>query len=246
MEEMLAATADAEERHFWFLGLRRTARALLTHALAGHQPSLIVDCGAGTGRNLEWLRELGPAVGVELSPTGLAVARRFGRPVAQGSVDHLPVADAAADVATMFDVLYCLPEDVERAALQEIHRILKPGGIAVFNVAALDLLRGSHSTLTHELRRYTPGMLRARLIDAGLAVERMTFTNFVTFPLVLASRLLDQVTSRVNTSSTADLSVPAAPVNAALDLAMRLETVLATRMNLPIGSSLLCIARRPA
>ncbi|GMV22026.1 MAG: hypothetical protein AMXMBFR57_19750 [Acidimicrobiia bacterium] len=245
MEEMLAATADAEERHFWFRGLRRTAHALLIQALGGHAPSLIVDCGAGTGRNLDWLREIGPAVGVELSPTGLAVARRHGRAVAQGSVDHLPIGSGVADVATMFDVLYCLPDDVERAALQEIHRILKPGGVAVFNVAALDLLKGSHSTLTHELRRYTPTMLRRRMTEAGLVVERLTFTNFVTFPLVLASRLRDQLTRRVDTSSTDDLSVPPTPVNAALDVAMRAETLLARRVNLPIGSSLLCVARRP-
>ena len=83
---MLEATAAAEDSHFWFLHLRRTARSLLTSALAGIQPRLIVDCGAGTGRNLEWLSGFGPAVGIERSPTGLAFGRRLQRRMLQGSV----------------------------------------------------------------------------------------------------------------------------------------------------------------
>ena len=53
-------------------------------------------------------------------------------------------------------------------------RMLKPGGYALFNVAALDILRGSHSTLTHEVRRYTRERMRERLHRAGLTIARMT------------------------------------------------------------------------
>lgn len=245
MEEMLTATAQAEERHFWFLGLRRTARALLTQALEGRTPSLIVDCGAGTGRNLDWLRELGPALGVELSPTGLDVGRRFGRSMIRGSVLQLPIASQCADVATLFDVLYCMPDEGERDTLSELARILKPGGIAIINVAALDILKGSHSTLTNEVRRYTPATLRRSVARAGLIIDRLTFTNFMTFPIMLGSRLADQITGRIHKGSTADLRVPPRPVNSLLNAALRVEAKMVRRVNLPIGSSLLCVARKP-
>ena len=62
---MLEATALAEDEHYWFKGLRRNARRFLTRALAGRPVALVVDCGTGTGRNLDWLAEFGPAVGVE-------------------------------------------------------------------------------------------------------------------------------------------------------------------------------------
>ena len=136
---MLAATADAEDRHFWFQGLRRSARLVLEAELAGRRVSRILDCGCGTGRNLDWLADYGSVAGVELSPTGLAVARRHHRPVVQGSVTHLPFADASVDLATSFDVLYCLPDEDERMALREMSRVLRPGGLALFNVAALDI-----------------------------------------------------------------------------------------------------------
>src|ERR1051325_3133795 len=108
MDRMLDATAAAEDRHFWFKGLRRNARLLLARGLAGRAPRLIIDCGSGTGRNLDWLQSFGPAVGGEQSLTGLqyGVARR--RRLVRASVTALPFADGAADAATSFDVLYCL------------------------------------------------------------------------------------------------------------------------------------------
>jgi SAM-dependent methyltransferase len=244
MDAMLAATAAAEDRHFWFRGLRRSARQLLDAALGRRRLARIVDCGSGTGRNLDWLRDYGPAVGFELSATGLAVARAHRRPVAQASVTHLPVADASVDLATSFDVLYCLPDADERAALLDMHRIVRPGGLVLLNVAALDVLRGSHSALTMEVRRYTRARLRERMDTAGFRVERLTFTNCVTFPLTLAVRWSERMRGRAETASTSDLRVPAAPVNAALDVALRLEALALRITDLPVGSSLLCLARR--
>lgn len=242
---MLEATARAEDEHFWFRGLRRNARRMLDQALAGRPASLIIDCGAGTGRNLDWLAALGPAVGVERSSAGLQVGRAHGRRLVQGTVDRLPFADASADVTTSFDVLYCLDDETERQAVQEMWRVLEPGGIAFVNVAALDILHGSHSTLTHEVRRYTRPRLRGLLTQAGFIVERMTFTNMVTFPATLAVRLNERLTGRASQASDADLRVPPAPINALLDAALRIESQLLGITNLPIGTSLMCVARKP-
>ena len=53
MERLLDATARAETRHFWFRGLRRFVRPLLAEAVSGHSRPDILDCGCGTGANLE-------------------------------------------------------------------------------------------------------------------------------------------------------------------------------------------------
>lgn len=245
MERMLEATAAAEDRHFWFLGLRRHARLLLGRALGGRRPRLIVDCGAGTGRNLDWLSSIGPAVGIELSPTGLRHARARGRRVAQGSVTQLPFADEAADVATSFDVLYCLSDRDEARALQEAWRILKPGGLLLVNAAALDVLHGSHSALTREQRRYTRRRLAARLTSAGFTIERLTYTNLSPLPFALVVRLLERWTGRADVESDADLRVPAWPVNALFNLALRAECAWLRAGNLPIGTSVMAVAQKP-
>lgn len=245
MERMLEATARAEDRHFWFIGLRRNAEQVLNRALGGRTLERIVDCGAGTGRNLDWLSRFGRPIGIELTPAGLEIGRAHGRPMVRGSVAALPFATASADLMTSFDVLYCLEDDEERRALAEMARVLRPGGLALINVAALDILRGAHSTLTHEVRRYTPARLRQRLAQAGFEVERLTFTNMATFPATLAVRTFDRISGRVAVASDADLRVPSPIINGTFDLALRAEAVAMRWIDLPIGTSLLCLARKP-
>jgi len=245
MDQMLEATARAEETHFWFRALRRNASRLLATGLAGRPAGWIVDCGAGTGRNLEWLERFGRPIGIELTPAGLRVGTAFGRRMARGTVAALPLPDESVDVATSFDVLYCLDDDTERHAAAEMWRVLRPGGLALVNVAALDVLRGSHSTLTREVRRYTPARLRELLSGAGFVVERMTFTNMATFPVALTVRTLDRLTGRADRASEADLAVPPRPVNVVLDWLLRAEGRLLQVTDLPVGSSLLCLARKP-
>jgi len=245
MDQMLEATARAEDRHFWFIGLRRHARQMLDAALRGGTVHVIVDCGTGTGRNLDWLQQYGLAVGIERSAVGLRLGRaRRGRLV-QATVTALPVATASADLVTSFDVLYCLDDASEAQAVGEMFRVLKPGGIALINVAALDILRGAHSTLTHEVRRYTRTRLGARLEQAGFRLERLTYTNMATFPITLASRLADRLTGRAAKGSAAEFTVPPAPIYAIVDAALAVEAGLARFVNLPVGSSIMAVARKP-
>jgi SAM-dependent methyltransferase len=242
MDWMLEATARAEDRHFWFRGLRRNARIMLEQAVGHRRGLTIVDCGSGTGRNLDWLRDFGLAVGVEQSAIGLRVGREHQRRLVRGTVTQLPLPDSSVDVATSFDVLYCLDDESERQAVREMWRVLKPGGVVLINVAALEILQGSHSALTMERRRYAPRRLASLLTSAGFSVRRMTFTNTMTFPLTLAARLTDRARGRLAVASDADLRVPPAPVNAALSAMVALDGALLRAINLPIGASLMCVA----
>lgn len=245
MERMLAATAVAEDTHAWFRGLRRTARQLLLEAAHGHRLARIIDCGAGTGRNLDWLSEFGQPVGVELTPLAIDVGRARKRPLIRGSVTDLPFPDSTFDLATSFDVLYCLPDEAERRAIAEMWRVLKPGGLVLVNAAALDSLRGSHSTLTNEVRRYTRRQLSDHLTRAGFAVERITYTNMMLFPPTALIRGLQRMTGRAAEASDADLQVPSPVVNTTLNLGLSIEAVLLRYMNLPIGTSVMAVARKP-
>jgi hypothetical protein len=156
----------------------------------------------------------------------------------------LPLADGAADVVTSFDVLYCLEDMAERQAVREMHRVLANDGVALVNVAALDILRGSHSILTHEQRRYSRRRIVATLEDAGFTVERVTYTNMMTLPIALAIRMTERMTGRASTASDAELRVPALPVNALLNTALGLERHLLKVVDLPVGSSVLTVARK--
>jgi hypothetical protein len=60
-------------------------------------------------------------------------------------------------------------------------RLLKPGGFAIINVAAMPALTGDHSVLSREQRRYTRESLRTLLELGGFTIERLTYTNATLF-----------------------------------------------------------------
>src|SRR3954464_4805888 len=139
MDRLLEATARAERDHFWFRGFRRFVEPLVAarHAAAG--PLEILDCGCGTGHNLAMLARYGRATGIDLTWAGLRFARQRGTPrIAQATAAQLPFADARFTLVTSFDVLYALPDAVERQTIEEMYRVLAPGGALIANVAALD------------------------------------------------------------------------------------------------------------
>jgi hypothetical protein len=144
-------------------------------------------------------------------------------------------------------VLYALDDRAEREAIQEMYRLLKPGGFAVVNVAAMEVLRGDHSVLSHERRRYTRASLRERLTEAGFAIERLTYTNFLLFPMMVVARTLQRRRGlKPEAEAQGEIGVPAAPVNGALTVLLLLESVWLRWFDAPAGSSLLCLARKPA
>jgi len=243
MDRLLEATARAERDHFWFRGFRRFIEPLVADAALGVRPE-ILDCGCGTGHNLHMLRKYGRAYGIDLTWAGLQYARAQGeQKVARASAALLPFGDARFDMVTSFDVIYSLPDEVERAAIAEMFRVLKPGGTLIVNVAALESLRGNHSVLSGEVRRYSKADLRRRLEQAGFRVTHSTYTNFSILPLVGAIRLKQRMTGHVESQD--EITIPFGPVNAALSGLLAMEAAAARIVNMPLGSSLVAVARKP-
>src|SRR6185295_3070802 len=178
VEHLLRATARAEARHFWFRGFRAFITPLLRDAAAGRPDARLLDCGCGTGANVALLDTFGRAYGFDLTEIGLRIGLESGRTrLARATVTAVPFPTAAFDIVTSFDVLYSLADGDEQAAIAEMYRLLKPGGFAIVNVAAMRVLRGDHSVLSREVRRYSRADLRTRLERAGFLIQRLTYTN---------------------------------------------------------------------
>jgi SAM-dependent methyltransferase len=246
MDRLLEATRRAESRHFWFRGFRSFVRPLIEQAVSGVPHPMLLDCGCGTGANVVMLGAFGRAFGFDVTWRGVEFAREYGcQHIAQASITRIPFRSGAFDLVSAFDVLYALTEEDEAAALLEMSRVLRPGGALLVNVAALAALRGSHSVFGAERRRSTRRRLRRVLGDAGFDVVRLTYTNFTLLPIMLGVRTAQRAFG-VMTADASDLTVPARAVNEVLAALLAMEARALRYVDMPIGSSLLCLARKSA
>jgi ubiquinone/menaquinone biosynthesis C-methylase UbiE len=244
MGDLLDLTARAEATHFWFHGFRAYIAPAIQEIVAGRRDLRIIDCGCGTGFNMKTLlMPHGRTFGFDLVPEGIRRARAAGRPLVRADIQHIPFTSGSFDLATSFDVIQSVPDD--RAALREMARLLKPGGHVVLNVTAMDLLRGDHSDVWGELRRYTSEQA-ARLVEgAGLEVVKISYLFGSLLPLMLGVRTFQRVLRAFRAPrGDADLTVPSAPVNGILTILVGTEAALARRVRIPFGSSLMVVARK--
>jgi len=243
VDRLLDLTRQAEANHFWYHGFRRYLMPVFDAAVARRSHARILDVGCGTGANLRLLAPHGAVFGLDLNERGLALAQEIGRPLLRGDSTHLPFPDGTFDVVTTFDMMQCIPTD--REAVQEMARVLKPGGVAIMSMAALEILHGDHSEVWQEYRRYDRASARALAEQAGLRVERVTFMFAVLFPLLLVSRGVQRLTRRLRqVRDDSDIAIPPAPVNALLSALLTAEAALSRRVGMPVGSSLLVVARK--
>jgi SAM-dependent methyltransferase len=232
---------DAEERQWWYAGMRAITAALLDKHLDAAGRPRILDAGCGTGNNLVHFAARGPAVGVDLSEDALRFCRTRGVAAARGSVLALPFPDGVFDLVTSFDVLYHRWVTDDRAAVRELVRVLAPGGILLARVPALKMLWGAHDDAVLSRHRYTRGEMAALFRGTGLEVLELTYANTLLFPVLALRRGLDRLTGRHGS----DVSFLPAPLETAFRGLLGVEARLVRRLRLPVGASVFAVGRKP-
>lgn len=140
MFDAIAPRYDLVNRIMTF-GLDIRWRKQSVRALGLPSGATVLDVACGTGDFLDILRSDGlRSVGLDLS-WGMLAANRAGRPLAQGSAEHLPVADGAVDGLTCG---YALRNFTDlAAAFGEFARVVRPGG----RISLLEVAEPEHGLL---------------------------------------------------------------------------------------------------
>jgi SAM-dependent methyltransferase len=113
----------------------------------------LLDLGCGAGRHALFLAAEGYSVSAcDFSHAGIDETKRRtqGRnltvAVCQCEADQLPFSDNEFDGIVCYGVLYYLPCERYRNAVQEIHRVLKPGGKALIVTRTKEDSRAVHAS----------------------------------------------------------------------------------------------------
>lgn len=169
-----------EQCSWWNAGMRDIAERLLRESNLPAR-GLLLDVGCGSGQTMCWFRQRWPqwkTVGLDVARPGLTAARHGGgEQVLGASALELPVPTASVDAVITLDVLQHLPlgyGDVQ--ALREIHRVLRPGGMAFVRTNAQSWPRADDDPV-YSFHKYSRPELQRKFTATGFRVHRLGQLN---------------------------------------------------------------------
>jgi SAM-dependent methyltransferase len=147
-----------------------------------------------------------------------------------------PFPDACIDAVIMLNVLEHIDNDL--LAMQQVHRILKPGGVVIIEVPAGPHLYDSYDKSLKHYRRYTLAGLRRLAQQADLRVVKQSHLGFLLYPgfylvkrrgkqLLLRSDDVQQQATARNIRQTAS--------NQLFEVISGLELIIGKYVSYPIG-----------
>lgn len=200
--------AAFEESYWWFIAKRRLLRQCMAQYAPNAQSGKIVaDVGCGTGATLTRLRGSSAfAFGLDYASNALKYCRRKHTGyIGQANILKLPLADNSLDLVTTLDVLYHQSVSSDEAALREIYRVLKPGGLLILTAPAFDFLGGPHDKTNLSARRYTLPQMRAKLIGAGFRIKKESYAFALLFPVAFLLRYFQRKFASKSTTAPSDI-----------------------------------------
>jgi SAM-dependent methyltransferase len=242
--EEYAKMHELEDHYWWFVGRRHLALGLLGKHMDS-RGGAVLDLGCGTGVVSRELESIATVTSLDLSELALGFSARRGlRRLVKGDGTRLPLRDASFDGIVGLDIFEHIEDD--ELAFREACRVLRPGGVLVLSVPAFGSLWGPHDVALHHFRRYRRGQLERKLRGAGFLVERLSYSIFFLFPLVVLSRLFEKL--RKGPAKASLPRVPRAVNEMLISLQGREAAILygsGPVRSLPWGSSVVAVARRP-
>jgi SAM-dependent methyltransferase len=229
-----------EEHHWWFAARSEIVRGIIGRYGNIRSGDTVLDIGCGTGAMLKALADDYKVVGLDTSPLAVKYSMQRGcEDVFQMPVEDFPKDRFRVKAALLLDVIEHIEDDV--AVLKAAREIVEPDGRVIITVPAHMWMWSAHDVVNHHKRRYSKAGLKVALARAGLEPVKLTFYNTWLFPLLAARKLIDRMLSHDSAHLTDQQ--PNRAVNTILRNIFASEKYLLRAVNLPVGVSLLAVAR---
>ena len=230
-----------EDRHWWYQSLHQWIFWALSKYLPDWREKQILDAGCGTGAILQKLSNQQTHVGVDLASEAIHFCRERGlQNVRRADIMSLPFPDESFDAVVCSSVLYHRWVTDVSLALQELRRVLRPGGLMILNLPACKFLRSAHDEAVFTSQRFTKREVDSLLRNEGFDIQKLTCWTSFLFPVAVAARTFGA--SRQGRDFDADFRSGFS--NTLFKSLMAVEFRLLTRVSAPLGVALFCAARK--
>jgi SAM-dependent methyltransferase len=146
---------------------------------------VILDIGCSSGFMLRDIRRLLPravVIGADYvwGPLKKIASEVPDLPVVQCDLTRCPVPDGSLDAVVLLNVLEHIRDD--RSAVQQLYRVLKPGGLVVIEVPAGPHLYDVYDRTLMHFRRYSLQSVSTLLRSAGFEIVKKSHLGFFVYP----------------------------------------------------------------
>jgi SAM-dependent methyltransferase len=232
-----------EGSSWWHIARRKLLREAVVQAVRGKRDARVLDLGCAAqleGSEADSIR----TVNAHSSLAALAFRQMEGaQNLVCSSPEDLGFVSNSFDVILAGDILQMVPDD--RKALREMRRALKDGGLLCLTVPAFSFLWGEDDEARGHQRRYTASELRRKLNNCGFEVSRVSYLVAAGFVPSIVERTFKDVfrkSAAPRRMSDGDSKL----ANAAMVTLLDFERHLIRYINLPLGTRVVCWARKPA
>ena len=236
----------ATESHFWFQWrLAVLLESLRRLGLAKGEKLNVLEVGCGTGALRDQLESATnwTVHGTDLDKSALSrVKPGRGRTMYYDICEERKPFLEAYDIVILFDVL----EHIQNTQpfLASLLRHLKPNGLLLINVPALQSLYSIYDETVGHVRRYNKKTLAEEVRAFNVRVEDLVYWGFTMVPLLGLRKMLLRILAKKSSAQKIECGMkPPSPfVHRILRTIMRSETAVVS--NPPIGTSLLMAVRK--
>jgi len=174
---------------------RRARRSLKRHLQTTRLPAVILEVGCSSGYLLrelahDWSTSLVIGADFISEPLGRLAGQLPDVPLLRFDMVKCPLPSASVDAVVLLNVLEHIED--HRAAVNQVVRILKPGGIAVVEVPAGPRLFDVYDKYLQHFRRYRQAGLCRLLEREGLRVIERTHIGALLYPAFAVTKRRNQ------------------------------------------------------
>lgn len=206
---------------------------------------LLIDAGCGTGAFLVEMSGTCRVMGLDSYEESVALARprveAVGGRVLQTGLSRVELPAGCAAVITALDVLEHL--DVDAGALDEMVRLVRPGGLVIVTVPAGRWLWSDWDVALHHWRRYGRADLLKLVSRPEVEVLRCAYFNTALLPAIALVRAWRKLFPPRPGTERAEDRIPGSCLNALL-YRLLVAPACWRWFRPPLGVSLLAVLRK--
>jgi len=226
------------------------ASALAQIASLGRPDAVLLDAGCSSGFFVQEVRRHFPrsmVIGADFvqGPLEQLAEQAPDLPLLQFDLRTCPLPEACVDAVVLLNVLEHIDDDL--AAMRQVQRILRPGGLAIIEVPAGPELYDVYDELLMHHRRYRMREIQLLVRRSGLEVVRASHLGALIYPpFYLVKQWNKRYLSRAKASKQQVVAQNIRSTNSShlLDLVLRLELSVGRRIDWPVGIRCLVTGRK--